>query len=355
MEARRRAIDPQLVYLDAFLIDRARLSRGLAVKQLAFDADVAYRTVRGIYERDGLLPSKARDIAQVLNQDVLDLLAPWDPRYKPPAELPGPWSGASEWETESYLDQGRLAPNGLYFLVCRMRHRHTAGRIGRGKFYHLAWMPPKIRAERRHHLTRHADVCARVGVHPQIVVNLTSTPSAGDDGWWVVDDWTGEQTLADSLRYGVWSPERLPRLLLDVAQGLSALHAAEIAFRELAPARVLIADKGGRAVLTDFELAKLLDGGPSVSSEWPEDPFRAPEVDGGVTTVRSDLYSFGQLVAAALTGPEFDPSRSAAAVKTAGLPKRLQSLVLGCLEPVPDRRPADLTRLMSELQRWAEQ
>src|SRR5262245_19113937 len=42
MDARRPTIDPQLVYLDPFLVDRARVSLGLAVKHLAVEADVAY-------------------------------------------------------------------------------------------------------------------------------------------------------------------------------------------------------------------------------------------------------------------------------------------------------------------------
>jgi len=58
-------------------------------------------------------------------------------------------------------------------------------------------------------------------------------------------------------------------LLLDVASGLQALHNSGVVFRELAPTRVLSGAKDGRAVLTDFELAKLMDGSPSVSSEWP--------------------------------------------------------------------------------------
>ena len=61
----------------------------------------------------------------------------------------------------------------------------------------------------------------------------------------------------------------------EIAGGLSALHRAQIVMRELAPSRVLLAKSDGRAVLTDFELAKLLAGGPTVSpgEEWPEDPY----------------------------------------------------------------------------------
>jgi serine/threonine-protein kinase len=206
----------------------------------------------------------------------------------------------------------------------------------------------------RHKLSRHADVCSRVGVQSQIVVNLTSTPVANDEGWWVIDDWVGEKSLADHLRAASWPREQLPRLLLEIARGLEALHKAGIVFRESAPSRVLISDRDGAAVLTDFELAKLLDGSPSVSGEWPEDPFRAPEVDGGVTTVRADLYSLAQVAAAAVAGPDFDPGRTVELLGAAGMPKRLHRLMLGCSEPVPNRRPPDLSSLLKELVRWAE-
>jgi len=356
MKPGNREADSQMAYLDPFLVDRARLSRGWSLKKLAVEADVDYRTIRDVIEDRGVLFSKAYDIAQALGRNVLVLLAPRDPRYKPPIKLAGPWSGSPEWEPTGYLDQGRAAPNGLYYIVCRMQHRHTASKAGRGKFYHLSWLPPAKREGMRHQLSRHAEVCARVGIHPQIVVNHTSTPVANDEGWWVVDDWVGESTLAQRLRdnNGPWPRETVPRLLLDMAQGLDVLHRAGIVLRELAPARVLISDKDGRAVLTDFELAKLLDGSPSVSGDWPEDPFHAPEVDGGVTTVRADLYSFALVAGAALVGPEFDPGQVVDILGAAGMPKRLQRLLVDCSEPVPDRRPPDLSALLKELTRWAE-
>ena len=355
MNTPAQKIDSQLVYLDQGLVDRARLPLGWAVKELAVKAQVDYRTVRDVIQDGaGVLPSKAKDIADALKRNVLDLLAPWDPRYKPPANLPGPWSGSPEWEPMGYLDQGRAAPNGLYYIVCRMRHRHTANKAGRGKFYHLSWLPPAKLEGMRHQLSRHADVCARVGIHPQIVVNHTSTPAANNEGWWVIDDWVGEKALAAHLRTGPWPREKLPRLLFEIAQGLEVLHKVEIVFRELAPARVLISDKDGRAVLTDFELAKLLNGMPSVSGDWPEDPFRAPEVDRGTTLPRADLYSLALLAAAAAAGPHFDPGQVVEVLSKIGMPKRLEQLMIDCSAPVPDRRPADLSALVKELAHWAE-
>ena len=349
-----RKIDIQLTYLDPFLLDRARVNVGLSRTQIQQKTGLALNTLAEAFKGEGLQAGKAEKLSHRVGCSVLELLAPWDPRYKPPAEPPGPWSGALEWECKGYLDQGRLAPNGLYYIVCRMQHRYTANRLGRGKFYHLSWLPPAKREGMRHQLSRHADVCARVGIHPQIVINHCSTPIAHDEGWWVIDDWVGEKTLADHLHASPWPREQVPWLLLEIARGLEFLHSAEVVFRELAPARVSISDKDGRAVLTDFELAKLLDGGPSVSGDWPEDPFRAPELDGGATTVRADLYSLAQVAAAAVSGPNFDPVDVVELLGSADMPTRLHRLMVDCSEPVPDRRPSDLSRLLKELARWAE-
>ena len=106
-------------------------------------------------------------------------------------------------------------------------------------------------------------------------------------------------------------------------------------------------------MLTDFELAKLLDGSPSVSGEWPEDPFRAPEVGGGETMVQADLYSLASVAAAAVAGPEFNPGCSRDLLKKAGIPKRLQKLLLDSLESTATLRPSSLSPVLKELARWA--
>lgn len=348
-------IDSRSVYLDPFLMDRLRINMGIARKTMAEKKiDLSLNTVMDAFNGKGVQAHNAKEIAKAFECDVTDLLAPWDPLYKPPAEVPGPWSGSPEWESEGCLDQGRLAPNGLYYIVCRMRHRHTPNRLGRGKFYHLSWMLPEKRRGMLHQLSRHAEVCARVGIHPNIAVNFTSTPVVNDEGWWVIDHWVGERTLASHLQQGPWPKERLPRLLLDIARGLETLHNAGVVFRELAPSRILISDVDSHAVLTDFELAKLLDGSPSVSGEWPEDPFRAPEVDRGTTTIQADLYSLAQVAAACVAGKDFGPERTMELLAAATMPKRLHKIMVSCSEPAPGKRPTELSPLINELARCAE-
>ena len=344
--------DGQLIYLDPFLIERRRINLGVSVKQLAGDMIVSMNTLKAAYNGEGVRAETARRIAKQLGCQVTDLLSTEDPRYVPPASAASPMSGASEWLMEGYLERGRRASNGLYYIVCRMKHRFTPSRTGRGKFYHLSLMNPKMRSTIQDKLSRHAEVCARVGLHPHVAHNLTSTPAVGDAGWWVIDDWVGEQTLANHLESGTWPATDLCRLLLDVGTGLQALHTADMVFRELAPARVLISDQDTRAVLTDFELAKLLDGSPSVSSEWPEDPYRAPEIDGGSATVQADLYSFGKLAVAAAAGELVEHDAVPDVFSQVGIPKRLAKLLIDCTEPVPARRPAELAPLLKELTAW---
>lgn len=355
-----KTIDPNLVYLDPVLLKISGRNMGLSEKQICTHKDLrmSVNTALHALKGGGTYPDTAKKIADFFGYKVEQLVAPWDSLYKMPAQLPGPWSGLPEWEPTGYLEQGRLAPNGLYYIVCRMQHRHTKAKVGRGKFYHLSWLPSAQREGMRHQLSRHADVCARVEIHPRIVVNHTSTPAANDEGWWVIDNWLGETTLANYIEDKPWPLERLPRLLLDIAQGLEVLHREKIVFRELAPARVLITDEGSRAVLTDFELAKLMDGSPSVSSEWPEDPFRAPEVEGGTVTKAADLYSLAMVAAAAIAGADFKPESPESIpptniLKASAIPKRLVRLLADCLEPL-NHRPTEIISILKELTRWAE-
>ena len=50
-----------------------------------------------------------------------------------------------------------------------------------------------------------------------------------------------------------------------IASGLKALHAAGVIRRELTPDFVLLNERDDRPILTDLELAKLIEGGPTVA------------------------------------------------------------------------------------------
>ena len=131
------------------------------------------------------------------------------------------------------------------------------------------------------------------------------------------------------------------------------MHASGVVFRELAPRRVLLAEHDGRAILTDFELAKLLDASPTVSKEWPDDPYRAPEVKSGKAQPQSDLYSWARILTHCACGELPLPGEDTEAISRLGLPKAVWRVATDCLAPGPSDRPANIDVLLKAISRWS--
>jgi serine/threonine protein kinase len=360
--------DPELVYLDSFKLKRLLIERGLSDTRLKnlLNPDAmpdqispndrvaaARNTIDKALRGDGVRRDVAKFIADYFECNVLDLLDPRDPYYLPPTTST---TGMEwEWTIDGPLQRGsRMAANGLHFVLFRMKHRHTAGQLGRGKFYLLSGLAASDRDRKREQLQRHPQVCQQIGLHPQLAEVISSTPTAGEDGWWVVERWLDGMPLSDVLSAGRFPPADLPRLMREIAGGLSTLHRAKIVMRELAPSRVLLAKADSRAVLTDFELAKLLAGGPTVSpgDEWPEDPYRAEEVGPGEVTVQADLYSWGRILVHAAAGRLPARGEDINVVAKCGLPKRVWVTVQSCLEPAPSHRPASMEEVLEVIRDW---
>ncbi|MBL8798582.1 MAG: protein kinase [Planctomycetia bacterium] len=139
---------------------------------------------------------------------------------------------------------------------------------------------------------------------------------------------------------------RLQNALLQLAEGVSALHDAGKLHCDIKPSNVLVTAQG-RVVLLDFGLAT--DWHPTEAE--PESvrlggtiPYMAPEVAGGSSALpASDWYSFGVLLYEALT------SR----LPFQGSPKEILR-AKQCLDPLPPGSihtdiPDDLNRLCMEL------
>ena len=364
----KQTIDPELVYLDSTKLRKLVIEHGLSDGRLnellnkSYDDQRIPRHERNGMSRntqdkafrgEGVRRDVAKFIADFFQCKVSDLVDPRDPSFEPPTTM---ISGA-EWEwtiDEALQNCGRVAANGLHFFLFRMKHRHIPSRLGRGKFYLLSGLAVADRERKRELLQRHAFVSNQVGLHPHLAEVISSTPTAGDGGWWVVERWLDAIPLAEVLTTGRFQPADLPRLMREIAAGLSALHRAQIVMRELAPSRVLLAKADGRAVLTDFELAKLLAGGPTVSpgDEWPEDPYRAEEVGPGEVTVQADLYSWARILVHAATGRLPGRGEDINVVAKCGLPKRVWVTAQRCLEPAHSLRPASMGEVEEVIRDW---
>lgn len=356
--AQESPIDPELVLLDHRLLQRLRVDRGLTMnllKDFLYDAKngdtVSRTTVDRAFNGAGVRPDKAKRIADVLGTTVLELLAPTDSRYQPPVQIANgvPW----EWEIDSFLQPGGIeTSNGLHYFLCKMRHRHIPNRLGRGKFYLLSGLSDRERTRKREQLQRHAEVCSRIGRHPNIAENESSTPIQDDSGWWVVDRWIESQPLTQLL--GSKLTDVVPRIMWDLAQALSRLHECDVIMRELAPSRVLITSESKNAVLSDFELAKLLSDAPTVSpnGEWPEDAYRAPEVESGLVSPAADLFSWGRILLHAVSGTVPPKGLDIDVLGRLALPKPIWRVTHDCLQLDPLKRPKCVADIQRHIQKW---
>lgn len=341
---------PGLVYLDGDRIDLLMRKLRLSMTRLAVNADVSTNSLRKAIRGDGILPATADAIALALGLTDSSRLIDNAESGTLQERNYGPRSG--EWTIDRCLSEWTTTSNGLQFRVCRMTHAVIDGRVGRGKWYDLLHLSQAARQELKQHLVRHPSVADRIGPHPNITENLTTLPDPGGKEWWVIDRWIEGRTLEDTLLTDDLDRTQLARLMSEIASGLQAMHDAGFAFRELSPRHITIAASDGRAVLTDFELAKLLAPGPSVSRDWQDDPFRAPEVETGTADTRSDLYSWALILVHAATGL---PPHECAGFETltdAGLPKAVWGIARDCLAPAPGDRPKSIAVVLKSVRRW---
>lgn len=148
-------------------------------------------------------------------------------------------------------------------------------------------------------------------------------------------------------------------LLAQVAAGLAAAHAAGVVHRDLKPDNILLGmrpDGGTRVRLTDFGIARLMDG-PRLTTTGAvlgTPNYMAPEViEGKPAGPAADVYALGILLYELIVGrPPFDDGCDAAilvrhtravARPVTGMPPRIWALVQACLERDPARRPAAAT------------
>ncbi len=184
-------------------------------------------------------------------------------------------------------------------------------------------------------------------------------------------------TLEQLLKDGPFSPRRAVPLLVQLAEGLAAIHQRGIVHRDIKPENVVVSDsvRGEQARLLDFGIARLEEASgdecrPTGAMVLGTPEYLSPEqavgarVEGG-----SDLYSFGVLAFRMLSGvlPFPGPTaRELLAQHVAAPPIPLDvaapeleahpglcELVMRCLEKNPAQRPVSALALAAALLKLA--
>jgi eukaryotic-like serine/threonine-protein kinase len=213
----------------------------------------------------------------------------------------------------------------------------------------------------RERFLREARTSARLE-HPHIIDVYRADDT--DGVVWFTMRFVNGESLGDRLRdRGALPMREALRVLLEVAWGLAYAHARGVVHRDIKPDNILLDRESGRAVVTDFGIARdvayassLTLVGNVLGSVHYMSPEQAAgeEVDG-----RSDLYSLGCVAYHMLAGsPPFDGSANAVLVAHVTkpppslailphIPPGLAALIDGCLRKSPDERPATADQLAS--------
>ena len=187
---------------------------------------------------------------------------------------------------------------------------------------------------------------------------VTELLATTDDPPGLVLEYAPGGTLADRLRdEGALPPAEAVRIIAELADVLSRLHAREIVHRDVKPSNVLFTARG-ELRLADFGVAALTGSRGTLGDSWEElrvgtVPYAAPEQPATPAHPAADVYALGVVLYEMLTGrlpwemrADEDDDAFARRIRTearvppsARIPPALEALLMEALRPRPEDRP----------------
>lgn len=161
-------------------------------------------------------------------------------------------------------------------------------------------------AELRQRFLLEARTVARLR-HPNIV-SVYSAGESGDLLWFAMEFVPGESLRDRQLREPVLPADDVRAIMHDLALALDDAHTAGIVHRDVKPENILLDRETGRAMLTDFGVARALSAGDGrltgAGFVLGSPRYMSPEQAAGDATIdgRSDLYSLGLVAYEMLVG-----------------------------------------------------
>ncbi|MEO8881746.1 MAG: serine/threonine-protein kinase [Gemmatimonadaceae bacterium] len=252
---------------------------------------------------------------------------------------------AGQYDIERELGRGGM---GIVYLAHDVKlEREVAIKV----------LPPTLagNADVRERFLREARTSARL-THP----NIVAIHGAGeiDSRVYFVMGFVDGESLAERLRReGPLDPAIVVPILRDVARALSYAHERGVVHRDIKPENILLDARTGRAMVTDFGIARVAEAAPltMTGQVLGSVHYMSPEqVSGDKLDGRSDLYSLGVVGFLALSGRLPFDNESASAVIVAhvikaapsllsvapNLPSALAAVIDRCLAKSPDARYA---------------
>ena len=271
---------------------------------------------------------------------------------------PNWWPEQLDSEYELIGEQGRGGMAVVFRARDRELGREVAVKVVRPRF--------AADAEAVARLAREARTVAQLE-HPNIV-GVYSIRHLGDGSVALVMQLVPGRTLKQAVtEEGPFEAERAEHVLRDVARALAYAHRAGVVHRDVKPENIFLDDVSGRAMLSDFGVARVMDAPTELTATGTTigtPTYMAPEqIDGVQLDGRSDLYSLGMVGWEMLTGERPWTGESLYSViyrqkhdqlttidtYRDDIPPRLQYLIEGLMPKNPDRRWASAARFLTLL------
>lgn len=208
------------------------------------------------------------------------------------------------------------------------------------------------------------EAAALHNLHHEAIVRyfvFTIDPVLGNP--YLAMDFVDGQSLGERIKEGPLSNDELDILRKRIAGGFQAAHELGIIHRDVSPDNIILPSGNiSRAKIIDFGIARSTAAGSATiigSGFAGKYKYASPEqlgMQGGDVNARSDIYSFGLVLAEAATGSALDMSGTQVEIiaKRQRVPDltavnaRLRPLIESMLQPRPEDRPAS----MAEVAAW---
>jgi serine/threonine-protein kinase len=286
------------------------------------------------------------------------------------AGAPPPRPGRRSATSSDSLDHGRFVPGTL--LLGRYRVLGLLGRGGMGEVYRaddlkleqtvaLKFLPPDLARDAGRLARFHNEVRLARQVSHASVVRVYDIAEWEGQAFLSMEYVDGEDLSSLLRRIGRLPADKATEVARQICAGLAAAHDRGVVHRDLKPGNIMI-DGRGRAHITDFGLASLVDAGDDAPRAGTP-AYMAPEqIRGSDVGPKSDLYALGLVLYELYTGrPAFrgDSREELARSRESGPPPpssvvegldpAVERAIQRCLEEDPGLRPATALTVAASL------
>jgi serine/threonine protein kinase len=263
----------------------------------------------------------------------------------------------------NYELEGEIGRGGMGIVYCakdRRLKRNVAVKL----------LPPELafRSDIRSRFLREAETAAQLS-HPNIVP-IYNVEERDNLVYFIMAFIAGDNLAKRLQDEGAMEPEEVRRILREVADALSYAHKRNVVHRDIKPDNILLDADSGRAMVTDFGIARALtdknDSRLTATGMAIGTPaYMSPEQSAGDANIdgRSDLYSLGVVGYQMACGdlPFNAPNTPSMLVKhlserpvpvehrRIGLPPDLARIIMMLLEKDPENRFPDAQSLVVAL------